>query len=60
MQELFKNDATRANKFHLQWKDFLVDYSKNRIDSTTVKLLLELAEECNLKEPLTAILKAMR
>lgn len=46
MQELFKNDATRADKFHIQWKDFLVDFSKNRIDSTTVKLLFELAEEC--------------
>ena len=57
MQELFKNDATRANKFHLQWKDFLVDYSKNRIDSTTVKLLLELAEECNLKGAIDSYFK---
>ncbi len=57
MQELFKNDATRADKFHIQWKDFLVDFSKNRIDSTTVKLLFELAEECNLKEAIDSYFK---
>ncbi|MCA0349313.1 MAG: glucose-6-phosphate isomerase [Bacteroidetes bacterium] len=57
MQELFKNDATRADKFHIQWKDFLVDFSKNRIDSTTVKLLLELAEECNLKGAIDSYFK---
>jgi len=57
MQELFKNDATRADKFHIQWKDFLVDFSKNRIDSTTVKLLFELAEECNLKGAIDSYFK---
>lgn len=50
MQELFQKDASRAETFHIQWNSFLVDYSKNRIDATTVKLLLELAEECQLKE----------
>ena len=50
MQELFKSDSARAENFHIQWNSFLVDYSKNRIDKTTLKLLLELADECRLKE----------
>lgn len=33
----------------MQWQDFYVDYSKNRIDNTTIKLLLDLAEEVDLK-----------
>lgn len=49
MQQMFAQDSNRAAKFHLQWKDFLLDYSKNLIDSTTHNLLLELAEEVNLK-----------
>ena len=28
-KEMFANDAQRAEKFHIQWEDFLVDYSKN-------------------------------
>ncbi|WNM19524.1 glucose-6-phosphate isomerase [Flavobacterium capsici] len=54
MQELFKKDASRAATFHIQWNDFLVDYSKNRIDATTLKLLVELAEECKLKEAIAS------
>ena len=29
MKDLFASDANRAEKFHIQWNDFLVDYSKN-------------------------------
>lgn len=54
MQELFKKDSSRAETFHIQWNDFLVDYSKNRINKTTLKLLLELAEECKLKEAISS------
>ena len=49
MQEMFANDTQRAEKFHLQWNDFLVDYSKNIINQETVDLLLNLANEVNLK-----------
>lgn len=54
MQQLFQEDAARAERFHIQWNDFLIDYSKNRIDNTTMKLLLELAEECHLKEAIAS------
>ena len=31
MQEMFKEDALRTQKFHIQWEKFLVDFSKNKI-----------------------------
>jgi glucose-6-phosphate isomerase len=54
MPEMFANDKTRAEKFHIQWNDFLVDYSKNRINSETLNLLQDLAKEVNLKDTITA------
>ena len=49
MKELFTNDKSRAEKFHIQWNDFLIDYSKNIINHETLDLLQELAKEINLK-----------
>ncbi|KDN55189.1 glucose-6-phosphate isomerase [Flavobacterium seoulense] len=49
MQEMFKQDATRAEKFSILWNDFLIDYSKNIINKETIALLLELANEMGLK-----------
>ncbi|MFK8263678.1 glucose-6-phosphate isomerase [Capnocytophaga canimorsus] len=50
MKSLFEQDPNRAKRFSIQWQDFLVDYSKNRIDSTTMDLLVQLAEQCGLKD----------
>ncbi|WP_404812736.1 glucose-6-phosphate isomerase [Capnocytophaga canimorsus] len=52
MKSLFEQDPNRAKRFSIQWQDFLVDYSKNRIDSTTMDLLVQLAEQCGLKDAL--------
>lgn len=49
MVEMFANDASRAEQFHLQWNDFLVDYSKNIINQETLALLQDLAKEVQLK-----------
>ncbi len=49
MKTLFEADSQRAQKFHLEWKDFLVDFSKNKITAETMQLLLQLAEEVKLK-----------
>jgi glucose-6-phosphate isomerase len=54
MKEMFSEDASRAAKFHIQWEDFLVDYSKNRINQETINLLLELANEINLKQAIAS------
>jgi glucose-6-phosphate isomerase len=50
IKDYFNADLNRAAAFSITWNDFLVDYSKNRISSETIKLLLELAEEVQLKD----------
>ncbi|HCF03638.1 glucose-6-phosphate isomerase [Flavobacterium sp.] len=54
MQELFQADASRVEKFNLKWNDFLLDYSKNRINQETITLLLELANQVGLKEAIAS------
>lgn len=54
MRDLFASDMNRFDKFNLQLDGILLDYSKNIITSETKKLLLELAEECQLKEAIQA------
>ncbi|MFM2264928.1 MAG: hypothetical protein RLZ77_346 [Bacteroidota bacterium] len=49
MKTLFQQDPARAEKLHIQWNDFMVDFSKNRITEETVNLLLQLADEAQLK-----------
>lgn len=48
LKDFFAQHPERAKDFSVIWKDFYVDYSKNRIDSTTKKLLLDLAKEVKL------------
>ena len=49
-KDIFSKDFGRANRFKVEWQDFYLDYSKNRITDKTLSLLLQLAEEVNLKE----------
>lgn len=49
LRSLF-DDKNRFDKFHLNFQNIWLDYSKNRIDETTMKLLEELANECQLKD----------
>jgi len=50
IKDYFNTNSNRALDFSITWNDFLVDFSKNRISSETIKLVLELAEEVQLKE----------
>lgn len=50
MKDMFRNDDARAEKFSIKWEDFYIDYSKNRINEDTRKLLLKLTEDCKLKD----------
>ncbi len=47
--EHFKNESNRLNYSWLEWEDFIVDFSKNRIDRKGFDLLIELAKEAGLK-----------
>ncbi|PIF00746.1 MAG: glucose-6-phosphate isomerase [Maribacter sp.] len=53
LKELFAADNGRAEDFSIQWGDFLFDFSKNRITRETLSLLLELADEVNLKDAIS-------
>ncbi len=48
MTNLFAQDPHRAEKFSVTWKNFYLDYSKNRINSETISLMAQLAHECAL------------
>ena len=50
MRNLFAEDPERFEKFSLQFKDILVDYSKNIITEETKELLISLAHEIDLKD----------
>jgi glucose-6-phosphate isomerase len=50
LRDFFASDNDRGSRFSLKWNDFLVDYSKNRINGETMALLLELAEEVGLSK----------
>ena len=54
IQDLFQNDPNRFEQFSIQWEDFLVDFSKNRLSKETLTLLEELAHEVDLKGAMEA------
>ncbi|TCD03430.1 glucose-6-phosphate isomerase [Pedobacter psychroterrae] len=55
LKQLFAEDDGRFEKFSLLFEDILVDYSKNRIDDTTIALLIQLARECKLDDAIKAM-----
>ncbi len=55
MRDLFDNDSGRFDKFSLKFEDILLDYSKNILTEETLKYLLELAKETQLKEAIEAM-----
>lgn len=50
IQKAFRDNAERKDDFSISFDDLHVDYSKNRIDQTTMELLVDLANELNLKD----------
>ena len=55
LREMFATDSSRFDRFHLQTGDILFDYSKNLISEQTMKLLIQLANECGLKDSIAAM-----
>jgi glucose-6-phosphate isomerase len=50
MSSLFAEDSQRTANLHIQWNEFLLDYSKNIINQDTLNLLFDLANESQLKD----------
>jgi glucose-6-phosphate isomerase len=55
MRELFAVDPRRFDRFSIELDGLLFDYSKNRIDETTVALLVDLARASGVPEAARAM-----
>ncbi len=55
LRTLFQYNPNRFDEYSIKRENFLFDYSKNLIDAKTKELLLNLAEECQLKEAISAM-----
>jgi len=55
IKDLFTADADRFSKFSLSVENIIFDYSKNNITEETLKLLLQLANDCKLGDAIAAI-----
>lgn len=60
LNELFQEDPNRFEKFHTQFEDILIDYSKNIITEETLQLLKSLTEECELREAIHSMFNGER
>ena len=48
MRQMFRDDPARFDKFSLQFGNLFFDYSKNRANDETIRLLVALAEQAGL------------
>jgi glucose-6-phosphate isomerase len=60
LRQLFADDARRGERLTAEAAGLYVDYSKQRIDDTTMRLLLNLAKECGLREHIAAMFRGDR
>jgi glucose-6-phosphate isomerase len=60
LRDLFAEDATRGTRLTLEAAGLYLDYSKNRVTDKTIKLLVELAEDCQLQERIAAMFRGDR
>ena len=49
LRTLFAQDPKRGQRFAAEAVGLYLDYSKNRITDDTLRLLIQLAEECGLR-----------
>jgi glucose-6-phosphate isomerase len=57
LRQLFANDPERGERLTAEGCDIYLDYSKNRITDETLKLLLRLAEESDVRGRITAMFR---
>jgi glucose-6-phosphate isomerase len=57
LRDLFANDSARGKKLTAEGAGLFVDYSKNRVTETTLKLLQQLAEQCDLRGRIDAMFR---
>jgi glucose-6-phosphate isomerase len=57
LRQLFAEDSERGTRLAVEAAGVYLDYSKNRITDETLRLLLELAHECGLKDRIEAMFR---
>lgn len=55
LRRLFDENLNRFEDFSVKRENFIFDYSKNLIDENVKNLLLQLADECQLKDAIKAM-----
>ncbi len=55
LRQLFADDPRRGERFAAEAAGIYLDYSKNRITDDTLRLLVQLAGECGLRERIDAM-----
>src|SRR5690349_2436220 len=60
MRQLFADDPSRAEHFSSDALGLYFDYSKHRVTRETVQLLVQLAEQCGLRERTAAMFSGER
>ena len=60
LRELFATDPSRGERLAAEAAGLYLDYSKNRITDETLRLLLELAEACRLRDRIDAMFRGDR
>ena len=55
LRSMFEDDAKRGEKLKVDALGIYLDYSKNRINDTTIKLLVDLAKESGLQQRIDAL-----
>ena len=57
LRSLFADDPLRGERLAAEGAGLYLDYSKNRITDETIRLLVNLAEECSLRERIEAMFR---
>jgi glucose-6-phosphate isomerase len=57
LRQLFADDPKRGERYAVGAAGLYLDYSKNRITEETIRLLIQLADECGLREHIDAMFR---
>jgi len=60
LRQLFAADPTRGERLTAEAVGLYFDYSKHRITDDTIRLLLQLAEACGLRQRIDAMFRGDR
>ena len=59
-RSLFADDPRRGKRLAAEGAGLHLDYSKNRITDKTIKLLVDLANECGLRESIESLFQGRK